>query len=292
MVFDGSLLSYGLPGLALGLVGGIVTAILAVKVTEQQHETLKTCFKYATIFMIVCAVISAMGLALNYLGDSRSSRMTVSVQVSPDIHAIFPDAIPVITSELTKVSDGKLVEVSTQGVDSNVYVDVGKLREHLLNLRTSNDKLQSANQQLTAQVQQSNAVNGGRAKLFAATMPTSDATKAIVDQVLKSAQPEQVADTVCKKDNAAQCGWAQLARGDINAASASFTQATEDKSLPKDQVASAINGLGYTKLTQGKVAEAAQLTQKAADAGDVGASKQLPAIRSAAAEAGSPPGHR
>jgi Tfp pilus assembly protein PilF len=58
-----------------------------------------------------------------------------------------------------------------------------------------------------------------------------------------------------------------------------LTLVSADSALPKDQAASARNGLGYAYLTEGNVSEAIMQTSKAVKAGDQGAVKQLQAIK-------------
>jgi hypothetical protein len=272
MAFNGSLLQYGLPGLALGLVGGIITGIVGKRITAQQHATLKTCFKYATIFLVVCALLSGFSWTLDYLKELRNPRITISVEVKPDLEGIVSDAAPDIETNLTPKPASNLVDVSPMGPDSVVKVNVGKLSNYLKKLRTDN-------QQLQAQVTTNAVTNSDRAKLFAAIVPTPPSVKSSIDKVFTSSQPAVAAETVCRESNQAQCGWAKLATGDVDAASKSFAVAASDTKLPHDQVASATNGLGYTKLTEGKTAEAASLIKKAAQAGDVGAAKQLNAVQ-------------
>ncbi|ULU25439.1 hypothetical protein [Dyella terrae] len=274
MTFDGSLLQYGLPGLALGLVGGIITGIIGKRVTEQQHATLRTCLKYAVILLIVCAVAGAFSSVLDYLKGEHNPRITISVEVKPDLEGLVSNSAPLIETHLTPKPTGNLVDVSPDGPDSVVKVNVAKLGDYLKQLKTDND-------QLHAQVTTNAVANSDRAKLFAAIVPTPPSVKSSIDKVFASAQPAAAADTVCRERNQAQCGWAKLATGDVQAASASFTEAVSDSSLPHDQVASATSGLGYTKLTEGKTAEAASLIKQAAAAGDLGATKQLNAVQEA-----------
>jgi len=277
MAFDGGLLQYGLPGLALGLMGGIVTGIIGKNISPQQHATLKTCFKYATIFLIVCSVSSGVSSLFDYMKSGRNPRVTIAVEVKPSLEGLVPDSAPLITTTLTPTPSEKLVDVSSEGPNSLVQVNVEKLANHYKQLKIDNV-------QLHAQVINNAAASADRAQVFAAVIPTPPAMKSRIDKVLASAQPSVVAEAVCKESNSAQCGWAQLAGGNVDAASKSFAVATTDTSLPRDQVASATNGLGYTKLTQGKTEEAVVLIKKAAADGDKGATRQLQAVQAAVAQ--------
>lgn len=63
----GSLLKYGLSGLALGLVLGILLGIVGKKLTKVTNDALRVCFRYAAIFILLVGAFSAVPIVLNYL---------------------------------------------------------------------------------------------------------------------------------------------------------------------------------------------------------------------------------
>jgi hypothetical protein len=267
----GTLLKFGLPGLALGLVLGVIPGVLRKKVSETQHRTLATCFKYAVILFGLVCVVNGITLYFKYLDDGRIARMTVAVDVQPSFGKDFPKAAPRISTDLSPKPIGGRVDVSTRGTNSVVHVDVSDMRTLLINLY-------QANARKDEQIVALQANNEEVAKLYASIIQTPSAVHGTINKVLAAQNGVAVAKETCRESNHVFCGWARLASGDVSAAQASFSAAASDASLPDDQAASAQVGLGYTLLIEGKASEAFEQTKKAAKTGDEGATKQLRAI--------------
>ncbi|RDD80673.1 hypothetical protein DVJ77_15680 [Dyella tabacisoli] len=268
----GSLLKYGLPGLALGLFLGAIAGIVAKNLTSLTVDALKVCFKYATILFALTCVANVVPLFLDYLSGQRNSRMTIAVNVEPSFGEKYPQAVAHMKTDLTPHPADNHVDVSTHGTNSTVYVDVTAMGDVM-------DQLLHNNVDLKTQVSMLQKGNDERAKLYAAIVPAPQAVRDTVDKVMNAADSSAVATDTCRKSNAALCGWAHLAAGNAQAAQVSFTAAAGDPAVPKEQAASAQNGLGYTYLTEGRTVEAIQQTKSAAVAGDHGASVQLQAIK-------------
>jgi hypothetical protein len=265
----GSLLKYGLPGLALGLVLGIVLGIVGKKLTKLTNEALKVCFRYATVFILLVGIFNTVPLVLNYLDLQKSSRMTIAVNVEPSLGKNFPNAVAHISSELTPNPTGNLVDVSTHGAASVVSVDVTDIAKAMKSLGLANAELKTRLQR----------VEDEHATVYAATMTTTPAIRETIAKVIAAPDRTATANLTCRTENSALCGWAHMANGNVQAAKASFATAAADSAVPKDQAASARNGLGYAYLTEGNVSEAIMQTSKAVKAGDQGAVKQLQAIK-------------
>lgn len=261
----GSLLKYGLPGLVLGLVLGIILGIVGKKLNKLTNEALKVCFRYAAVFILLVGIFNTVPLVLNYLDLQRSSRMTIAVNVEPSLGKNFPNAVAHISSELTPSPTGNLVDVSTHGAASVVSVDITDIAKAMKSLGLANAELKR--------------VEDEHAKVYAATMTTTPAIRKTIAKVIAAPDGAATANLTCRTENSALCGWAHMANGNVQAAKASFAIAAADSAVPKDQAASARNGLGYAYLTEGNVSEAIMQTSKAVNAGDQGAVKQLQAIK-------------
>jgi hypothetical protein len=269
----GSLLKFGLPGLVLGLVLGIIPGVLSNKISEVQHRTLATCFKYATVLFGFVCLVNGITLYLNYLSETKNSRMTVAINVQPSFGKDFPNAVPRISTDLTPTTVDNRVDVSTRGTNSVVKVDISDMRMLL-------DRFDRENAEKTAEISAMRATGEERAKLYAAIIQTPIGVHEAINKVLAAQDGSAVAEETCRESNHVLCGWAHLANGNISAAQASFNAAATDTSVPHDQVVSAKVGLGYTLLTEGKTSDALKLTKEAAMTGDEGATKQLKAISS------------
>lgn len=265
----GSLLKYGLSGLALGLVLGILLGIVGKKITRLTNEALRVCLRYATVLIFLVGIFSAVPIILNYLDLQKSSRMTIAVNVEPSLGKNYPQAVAHISSELTPNPVGNRVDVSTHGTASAVRIDVTDIARAM-------DKLGLANAELKSRIQ---SVEDEHAKIYAATMTTTPAIRETIAKVIAAPDGTSTATETCRTENSALCGWAHMANGNVQAAKSSFATAAADSAVPKDQAASAQNGLGYAYLTEGNTSEAIMQTSKAVKAGDKGAVKQLEAIR-------------
>jgi hypothetical protein len=267
----GSLLKYGLPGLVLGLFLGAIGGVVGRKLTDLTVEALRICFKYALFLVILTCIANVVPLVLDYLAQQRSARMTIAVNVAPSLGKNYPNAVAHVSTDLTPHPISNQVDVSTHGTNSTVKVDVSDIAKELKDLGLANADLKSKVSMLKSAADQN-------AKLYATMMPAPQAIRDTVTKVVTSSDGPATAADTCRTANQALCGWARLATGNIQAAQASFTAASVVGNLPKDQVASAQNGLGYTYLTQGNTSEAILQTTQAANAGDHGAAKQLQAI--------------
>ncbi|NII55647.1 hypothetical protein [Luteibacter sp. SG786] len=268
-------LKYGLPGLCLGLVLGLVGAVLSKKVTSQQHQTLKTSFFFACFLFFLVWSSTLATEYMNYAKSTHTPRMKVAIIVRPDAGGGRPEYAPSISSVLTPKPTNNTVEVSGEGSNSNVTVDVSSMRMLLERLATEN------NQQRVAMAMQTKAfseANAARAKLYAALTSTPESVRPAISKVLTSPNGEGAADEICQGASPTVCGWARMANGDVASAKESFAVAANDGSLPSAEVASAQKALGYVFLTEGKKSEAVELTRKAEQSGDIGASRQLRAI--------------
>lgn len=195
--------------------------------------------------------------------------MTIAVNVEPSLGKNYPQAVAHISSQLTPNPVGNLVEVSTHGTASVVKIDVTDIAKAMDTLGLANVELQSRIQKIEDE----------HAKVYAATMTTTPAIRETIARVIAAPDGTSSAIETCRTENSALCGWAHMANGNVQAAKASFASAAADSAVPKDEAASAQNGLGYAYLTEGNTSEAIVQTSKAVEAGDKGAVKQLEAIK-------------
>lgn len=271
-----SLLAYGLPGLCLGLVVGIIVFVLSRKVTEAHRKMIQTCFFYACVLFFLVCVVNLATLYINH-----EAKMWVQVVVEPSGNSGIPDASPEISSTLTavdKVRQGR-VEVSTENASNTIRVSVWKLKDML-------DKLSTDNAQKTAQLKIKDeqlvameAVNEKRASLFAAQAAVPSDVRNVINEVQASKDVAATTKSVCQENNPTLCGWANLASGDTAAAKQQFQAAEGDQALSAQHAASAKSGLGYVLTTEGNTTEATKMIEQAARQGDVGAVKQLQVIK-------------
>jgi hypothetical protein len=256
----GSLLKYGLPGLALGIFFAAIVLGVVWKKGNDPTPVLKLLLGFGLGFLVVG------GLFGTYL-STRNPQVHVEVMVDPNPGDLkLP--LPAIRSKLSSQPDHDMVLV--QDADY-VKVDITGI---LLAYDAARKQQNGLLSQL-ASVEKSTSSAIAAARLGQAGVPAASSSAA--------GNPVAVAaDKACTKEGGAQCGWAPFARGDIAGAQRKFQQVALDASAMQPEKAAAYKGLGYTYVAQGKTQEAAEQFRRSAALGDREATLQLKAINAAA----------
>jgi tetratricopeptide (TPR) repeat protein len=260
----GSLLKYGLPGLALGIFLAALVLGVAWKVSSDPTRILKVMLGFGLGFLVVG------GLFATYL-STHNPEVHVEVMVDPnpgDLQLPLPEIRSKLSSkpdhDMVLVQDADYVKVDITGI-LRAYDTARKQHDSLLNQLASVEKSTSS------------AIAAARLSQVASPgLPAVSASAA--------GNPVAVAaDKACGKEGGASCGWAPFARGDILGAQQKFQQVALDASAAQPQKAAAYKGLGYTYVAQGKPQQAAEQFKRSAELGDKEATLQLKAINAASA---------
>lgn len=261
----GSLLKYGLPGLALGIFLAALVLGVAWKVSSDPTRILKVMLGFGLSFLVVG------GLFATYLG-THNPQVHVEVMVDPnpgDLKLPLPEIRSKLSSkpdhDMVLVQDADYVKVDITGI-LRAYDTARKQHDSLLNQLASVEKSTSS---------AIAAARIGQADLPA--LPANASSAGAANPVAAAA------DKACTKDGGASCGWAPFARGDIAGAQQKFQQVTLDASAVQPQKAAAYKGLGYTYVAQGKPEQAAEQFKRSSELGDREAALQLKAINAATA---------
>jgi hypothetical protein len=262
----GSLLKYGLPGLAMGIFLAALVLGVAWKVSSDPTRILKVMLGFGLSFLVVG------GLFATYL-STHNPQVHVEVMVDPnpgDLKLPLPEIRSKLSSkpdhDMVLVQDADYVKVDITGI-LRAYDTARKQQDGLLDQLASVEKSTSS------------AIAAARMGQADSPVVPADATAAA-----GNGNPVAVAaDKACTKEGGASCGWAPFARGDIAGAQRKFQQVTLDASAVQPQKAAAYKGLGYTYVAQGKPQQAAEQFKRSSELGDREAALQLKAINAAAA---------
>jgi hypothetical protein len=233
------LLKYGSQGLLLALVIVVLGTVLVHKdVSSRQARVLYVCLAFISFVYVV-------SLYADYKQDTREARMTIALNVVPSLEGLANGAKPVFSTQLTPETTNNRVEVASENGDSDVSIDVQHLADAYAQLKRDD-------QQQKTRVADLSAKNARQTRLVAVTLPKPADAQERVNQVLESTDPVAAARSICSLASTAQCGWAQLASGNTDAATQSFSRASRDTTLPKSQQDAAFNALKYTTFIEGK----------------------------------------
>jgi hypothetical protein len=258
----GSLLKYGLPGLALGIFFAAIVLGVVWKKGNDPTPVLKVLLGFGLGFLVVG------GLFGTYL-STHNPQVHVEVMVDPN-PSDMKLPLPEIRSKLSDKPDHDMVLV--QDADY-VKVDITGI---LLAYDAARKQQNGLLSQL-ASVEKTTSSAIAAARLSQADSSAADASSTAAGNPVAAA-----ADKVCTREGGASCGWAPFARGDIAGAQRKFQQVALDASAMQPQKAAAYKGLGYTYVAQGKTQEAAAQFKRSSDLGDREAALQLKAINAAA----------
>ncbi|HEY0197342.1 MAG TPA: tetratricopeptide repeat protein [Rhodanobacter sp.] len=261
----GSLLKYGLPGLALGIfLAALALGVAWKKVNNDPTPVLKVMLGFGLGFLVVG------GLFGTYL-STRNPQVHVEVMVDPnpgDLKLPLPEIRSKLSSQpdhdMVLVQDADYVKVDITGI-LRAYDSAQKQQDGLIDQLASVEKSTSS-------------------AIAAARMGQADSSMGAVAAASSAANPvAAAADKACTREGGASCGWAPFARGDIVGAQEKFQQVALDVSAVQPQKAAAYKGLGYTYVAQGKPREAAEQFKRSSELGDREAMLQLKAINAATA---------
>lgn len=148
-----SFLSYGIPGLVLGLIVAALFGAASMKVTDDRLKAIKLVLQYGLAFVCVATIAVIIPLFIN-------PTVVLHVQVDPDQRPNDPQARAIITSDLSPLPNnaGTIIVQQSQGHDF-IKVDITRLVNEVAQQRQSvaelNNELNSANTQLAAISQES-----------------------------------------------------------------------------------------------------------------------------------------
>jgi hypothetical protein len=141
-----SFLSYGIPGLVLGLIVAALFGAASMKVTDDRLKAIKLVLQYGLGFVIVATIAVIIPLFINPI-------VVLHVQVDPDQRVNDPLARAVITSDLSPKpsDDGTIIVQQSKGHDF-IKVDIRQLVNEVAlgkqSIAKLSDQLNSANLQL------------------------------------------------------------------------------------------------------------------------------------------------
>jgi hypothetical protein len=143
-----SFLSYGIPGLVLGLIAATLFGAASMKVTEDRLKAIKLVLQYGLAFVFIATVAVLIPLFVN-------PTVVLHVQVDPDQKPNDPQARAIITSDLSPLpnSAGTIIVQQSHGHDF-IKVDITRLVYEVAlekqSIAALHEQLDSANAQLAA----------------------------------------------------------------------------------------------------------------------------------------------